>query len=93
MRGGYFQEKIVLNEPVQSSDSICRQEKLRLLLDLSCFGFFKERWVVPLLSASLLLLLMVFVGVHLRASLPLKWKDAHIGRKQGGKEIYKDWIS
>lgn len=28
------------------------------------------------LSALLLLLLMVFVGVHLRASLPVKWKDA-----------------
>lgn len=57
------------------------------------FFFFKERWVVPQLSALLLLLLMVFLGVHLRASFPLRWKDAHIGRKQGGKEIYKAWIS
>lgn len=73
--GGSFQEKIVLNEPEHRSDSICRQEKSRLLLDLSHF-FEKESRVVPGLSALLLLLLMVSVGVHLRGSLPLKWKDA-----------------
>lgn len=61
------------------------------LLDLS--HFCKQRWVIPQLSASMLLMLMVFVVVHLRAFLLLRWKDERMGRKQVGKEIYKCWIS
>lgn len=42
---------------------------------------------VPQLSALLLLLSMVFVGVHLKGFLPLRWKDDRMGRKLGRKEI------
>ncbi len=41
----------------------------------------KQRGIVPLLSALLLWLLMVSVGVHLRGFLPLRWKDEWMHRK------------
>lgn len=45
----------------------------------------KQRWVLPLLSALLLLLLsMIFVDAHLRGFLSLRWKDKRMGREQKG---------
>lgn len=55
-------------------------------LDLS--HLWRQKWVAPLLSALLLLLLMVFVGVRLKGFLPLRWKNERRGRKYREESKY-----